>query len=174
MNKYTIIEADVKKNKDKIFPILQRNLKLTSTKRYEWNYENCPYGLARCFLAKHENSNSFVGSSGLFPRKIIINNQPVNAYIAGDFAIDKKHRGYGPALKLQREIQSKLSNTSFKFIYGIPTKISNRVFIRVNYQEIGKIKFFIKILKTKYIKMDSLYLYSHLNIIMRVMKFLKN
>ena len=129
MSRYSIIEADVKRDEEKIFPILQRNLNVASTQRYKWNYKNCPYGTARCFLAKCENS--YVGSAALFPRKIIINGEPVYAEIAGDFAVDKKHRAYGPALKLQREIQSRLKNTRFKFIYAVPNELSKTPFFRL-------------------------------------------
>ena len=132
MNKYTIIEADVWKNKEDILQILKRNLKVASTQRYEWNYENCLYGAAQCWLTKNENSNSFVGTAALFPRKIIINRKPVFAGIAGDFAVDKKYRAYGPALKLLKEIQLGLRNTVFKFIYGVPNELSKTLFFYVS------------------------------------------
>lgn len=172
MNRYIIIEANVKRNKEDILSILKRNLKVASTQRYDWNYENCPCGAARCWLAKYENSNSFVGSAALFPRKIIINGEPVYAEIAGDFAVDKKHRVYGPAIKLQREIQSRLRNTRFKFIYGVPNELSKTLFLRVGYQEIGEFKLFIKILKTKYIPKEYLSLSLRSKMLLRVINFL--
>jgi len=150
MNRYTIIKADVKINKEDIFPILKRNLEGASTQRYEWNYENYPYIDARCWLTKHENSNSLVGSAALFPRRVFIKGEPVYAAIAGDFAIDKKHRTFGPALKLQKEIQLQVKDTEFRFIYGIPNILSKELFLRIGYKEIGKFNRFVKILKTEY------------------------
>jgi hypothetical protein len=115
MNKYTIIEANANENKDDILPILKRNLNIASMQRYDWNYKNCPYGNARCWLAKCENS--YVGSAAIFPRKIIIKGEPMYAGIAGDFAVDKNHRAYGPALKLQKEILSQLKNSQSQTNY---------------------------------------------------------
>jgi len=149
MNKYTIIEANVEIDKEDILPILKRNLEVASSQRYDWNYENCPHGNARCWLAKCEQSNSAVGSAALFPRKLFINGEPTYAAIAGDFAIDERHRAYGPALKLQREIQSRASDTGFRFIYGAPNDLSRMFFLRIGYKEIGKFKRYIKLIKTE-------------------------
>ena len=128
MNSYSIIEANVKNNREDIFPILKRNLQSASVHRYKWNYENCPFGKARCFLAKDDSSGSLVGSAALFPRKMLVKGELVYAGIAGDFAVDKKHRAYGPAIKIQREIQSRMTDFGFRFIYGIPNELSRHFF----------------------------------------------
>jgi hypothetical protein len=174
MNKYTIIEADVDKNKNDIIPILKRNLREASAQRYEWNYKKCPFGLARFFLAKHDNSKSFVGTASLFPRKINIENEPNFAYIAGDFAVDKKHRAYGPALKLQKDVLSESKNSGFKFIYGFPNEKSKILLLKAGYQEIGNIKLFIKIIKTKYIHIDFISIYLNSTVILKVVKYIKS
>lgn len=171
MNRYTIIEGNVKNNKEDIFPILKRNLEGASAQRYEWNYENCPYGNARCWLAKDENSGDLVGSAALFPRKIFIEDEPVYAAIAGDFTVDKKHRGFGPALKLLREIQSSLRNTKFRFIYGVPNELSRKLFLRIGYKEIGKFERFVKILKTEYKSKQYLPFLAHSKMLLRVIDF---
>jgi len=150
MNRYTIIEANVKNDKEDILSVLKRNLVQISLQMYEWKYESCPHGDACCWLAKDEKSDSLVGSAALFPRMMFVQGEPVYVAVAGDFAVDKKHRAYGPALTLQREIlQSKLSNTKFKFFYGVPNDLSRMLFFRIGYKEIGKFKRFIKVLKTE-------------------------
>jgi len=149
MNKYTIAEANVELDKKDILPILERNLEVASSQRYDWNYENCPNGNARCWLAKCEQSNSAVGSAALFPRKLFINGEPTYAAIAGDFAIDERHRAYGPALKLQREIQSRVNDIGISFIYGVPNDRARTFFLRIGYKEIGKFKRHVKLIKTE-------------------------
>ena len=129
MKDYTIIKAEVEKDKENILSILQRNLDIASSQRYDWNYKQCPYGNALCWLAKFEPSNSFVGSASLFPRKLLIKEESTNAAIAGDFAIDKNYRGYGPAFKLHREILSKVNDFGYNLIYGIPNEFSRTFFL---------------------------------------------
>jgi len=171
MINYTITEADVTKNREDIFPILERNLEGASAQRYEWNYENCPYGKARCFIAKDDSSGLFVGSTALFPRKMLVKRKPEYVGIAGDFAVDKKHRAYGPALKLQHEIQSRIIDIGFKFVYGIPNILSRKLFLRIGYEEIGRLERFIKILKTEYKFKHYLHLLIQSKILSRIMDF---
>jgi hypothetical protein len=157
MTRYSIIKADIKQNRNDIVPLLQRNLKIASPQRYAWNYEQCPYGSAHCWLVKDEQSNFFIGSATLFPRKILVKDKPLHAGIAGDFSVDKKFRVFSPALKLQKEIKEKIQETEFKFIYGIPNEQSKTLFLKIGYKKIGRVQYFIKPLKSK----DALYQYLH-------------
>ncbi len=149
MNSYTIIKADVQRDKKDILPILQRNLDVASSQRYDWNYVQCPYGNASCWLAKYESSHTVTGSAALFPRRWFVNGKSTDAAIAGDFAVDKKHRGFGLALRLQEEILSRVGDAGFSFIYGVPNELSRTFFLRIGYVEIGKFKRYIKLLKTE-------------------------
>lgn len=162
MNKYSIIEADIRNNRDDIFPILIKNLQEPSSKKYVWNYIQCPYGPARCWLARHEQSDTFMGTAALFPRVILVKGEHVNAAIAGDFAVDINHRNLIPALALQKEIQSKIHNTGFRFIYGLPNKQSKGILLRIGYKKIGRFTHFIKPLKSEY--QDNKYLHSFLQL----------
>jgi len=150
MNKYTILEANAKTDKENIYPVLERNLNLMTPQRYEWNYNSCPYGNARCWIVEHQKSSSIIGSSALFPRKMLNNGESFYAAIAGDFAVDKKYRAYGPALKIIKEIKSKLKDSKFKFIYGVPNELSRTLFLKLGYAEIGDFDRYVKILKTEY------------------------
>jgi len=156
MNSYKIIKADIQKNKEIIKNLLKKNVKDASTKRYEWNYEKSEYGNAQCWLVKSNNSESFIGSAALFPRRIYLDSEPIYVAIAGDFAINKEHRAFGPALRLQKEIQKSIKKNKFKFIYGTPNKLSRKLFFRIGYQEIGKYKRYVKILKTEYVPKEYL------------------
>src|SRR5512139_1800473 len=119
MPKYSVIEADVQNNRDEILPILKENLGGSlREEKYLWNYNRCPFGAAHCWLARHEQSNTFIGTTALFPRVILVKGDPVYAAIAGDFAVDIHHRNLMAALTLQKEIQTKIHDR-FKFIYGL-------------------------------------------------------
>jgi hypothetical protein len=115
-----------------------------------WNYTQSPYGAAHCWLAKHEPSNTFIGTTALFPRVILVKGESEYAAIAGDFAVDIQHRNLLPALALQKEIKSKIHDTKFKFIYGLPNKQSKGILLRIGYKKIGRFTHFIKPLKSEY------------------------
>jgi len=150
MNKYSIIKADIRNNRDDIFPILIKNLQEPSSDKYVWAYIQCPYGTAQCWLAKHEQTNTFIGTAALFPRVILVKGEPVYAAIAGDFAVDIHHRSLIAALALQREIQSKITDTGFRIIYGLPNKHSKGILLKIGYKKIGRFSHFIKPLKSEY------------------------
>lgn len=172
MNKYTIKETNIKHKKDEILSVLKKNIETSSIQKYEWNYENSPYGNAKCWTAKNEETNIIVGTASLFPRKILIKNKPFYTAIAGDFAVDKKHRAFGPALKLIKEVRSNLKNTHFKFIYGVPNKLSKTLFLRIGYKEIGKYERYIKILKTEHLPKEILKQSLHSKIRFKIIKYL--
>jgi len=172
MNEYEIIKTNGGKHKKDILPILERNLEDSSSNRYNWNYENCPYGVAHSWLARCKKSGNIVGLASLFTRKLIIKNKPLFAAIAGDFAVDKEHRVYGPSVKLQKEIQLAIKNNDFKFIYGIPNEQSRMLFLRLGYKEIGKFNRYIKIIKMEKIPEEYLPKYLHSKNFSKIVDFL--
>jgi len=178
MKNYAIIKADVESDKDIILSILQRNFDGPfswrtphDSQRYDWSYKQCPYGNALCWLAKFESTNSFVGSVSLFPRKLLINEKPICSGILGDFAVDENHRGYGPALKLQREVLSKVNDFGYIFNYAAPNKFGAPILLRVGYKEIGKYKVYIKPLKTVIVPRKYLPRYLQSNILLKIIDF---
>ena len=172
MTRYSIIEADVQNNRDDILPILIKNLTGPSLNIYVWNYNQCPYGVARCWLAKHEESNTFIGTATLFPRVILVKGEPVSAAVAGDFAVDKQHRNLSTALALQKEIQSKIHDTKFKFIYLLPNEQAQGIFLRLGYKKIGNFVHFVKPLKSEYQYNKYLHSFLQLKIFAKTVDFL--
>jgi hypothetical protein len=147
---YSIIKADLIKDGAATLAILERNLQDISPQRYRWSYEDSPNGKAHCWLAKREDQNQFVGTGALFPRKIFLNGKAVWAGVAGDLAVDQKHRIFGPALTLQKRIQASLRDCGFEFIYGVPNKPATPLFLKLGYKELGQYRQFIKALKVEY------------------------
>ncbi len=151
MAKYSIIRADARRNQGDILPILKENLgESLREEKYLWKYQQCPYGAADCWLTRHEESGTFVGTGALFPRKMLVQGEPVCAGIAGDFAFDRQHRNLIQALALQREIQSKIHETRFRFIYCLPNEQARGIFSRIKYKKIGTFTHFVKPLKSEY------------------------
>jgi hypothetical protein len=155
---YTILKADLKKNKEDILSLWKRNFPDLPEERYQWIYENNPAGPASCWLIKENRQNKIVGATSLFPRRILLNGKQVTAGIAGDFAIDKEHRSLGPALLLQKAALPKGSEIPFDFLYGFPNKISEPVLVKAGYKILGEVHSLTKPLKSYY------YLKRHANL----------
>jgi hypothetical protein len=145
MRSYTVVKGDVENDKEAILSVVHRNLSVAySDQRYDWNYKQCPYGKASCWLLKHESSDSFVGSASLFPRRMIAKGKKVPAGIIGDFSIDKKHRGLGPAIELLKGVVSDTGAPDRCLLYETPNEKSSPVFSRVGYKEIGRVRVYLK------------------------------
>ena len=150
MSKYEIVKANGTSHKKALLDILANNLKRQSNARFEWNYENCPFGKARYWLVRENDSDTYVGSATAFLREFYIDNRPAKAAVLGDFAVNKEHRILGPAISLQKTIVSQLIREDIDILYGKPNKAAKKIFDKIGYQNIGIFKNYIKILKVKY------------------------
>ena len=147
MTEYSIIEADIESDRNDIINILKKAEWNSSYDRsnYDWKYLNCPSGKARCWLAIENSSNSIFGISSSFPRSIFIDKKPVDTITIGDFFIEKKYRGFGPGIHMQKKILSEFKNNNKKhLIYGIPNSKSFRICQKLQYTNIGFIKQYVK------------------------------
>ena len=177
MKNYTIIKAELESDKENILSVLQRNFAGKSwgnphdSQRYDHSFKQCPHGNALIWLAKFESTNSFVGAASLCPRRVLINGKPIYAGIFGNFAVDENHRGFGPALKLQREVVSKVNDFGYIFNYAAPNKFGAPIHSRVGYKEIGKHKLYVKPLKTVIVPKKYLPRYLQSNIPLNIIDF---
>ncbi|MGD9489381.1 MAG: hypothetical protein AB7W47_15285 [Calditrichaceae bacterium] len=146
---YSIIKADINKNKDDIIGIWKKNSQKVITERYDWIYKNCPGGETHAWLIRDDKSGEFVGVTALFPVRMFIQGGIKNAAIAGDLFMNKNHRIAGPALMLQREVISALKGETFDLIYSFPNKASEPVLKRTGYKILGEKIRLVKILKTQ-------------------------
>lgn len=148
--KYKIKRANLKKDKQEIIALWRRNFADSVDERYAWLYEANPYGPALCWLAKDINNQSVIGSTALFPRKVIIERRPYSAWIAGDFSVDKEHRAFGPALQLQKKALSESCTNKFNLIYGFPNKHSEPIQLRAGYRVAANILSLTRPLRSNY------------------------
>lgn len=147
MSKYIIEKADLCRQKDEILALLQRNLEGISDERFTWNYLKAP---AVCWVARDSSTGELVGTCAIFLRDATVNGRPAKAGIAGDFAVDKKHRTFGPALMMQKALLASLKDERIDFTYSIPNKLSEPLLVRLGYREIGKYHRYVKLLRAEY------------------------
>ncbi|MFQ5736280.1 MAG: GNAT family N-acetyltransferase [Thermodesulfobacteriota bacterium] len=147
MSKYIIEKADLVRQKGEILALLQRNLEGISDARFDWNYLKAP---AICWVARLGSTGEIVGSCAIFLRDITVNGTPAKAGIAGDFAVDKKHRTFGPAIAMQKSLLASLGDEGVDIVYSIPNESSGPLLARLGYREIGKYHRYVKLLKAEY------------------------
>jgi hypothetical protein len=146
--KYKVIKTDREKNREDIINLWKRNLPDNPEDRYAWIYENNPHGMTSCWLGKETDRDEVVGATAIFPRKILINGESKLAGIAGDLAVDKAHRSFGPALLLQKAAISDFHSDTLDLIYGISNKQAKPIQLRTGYKKVGDVIWMAKILKS--------------------------
>lgn len=147
--RYSIVPGDPRANRPDALALAirnrpgpQRRLELKYNKYYESN----PLGPPTVFFARDNESESFVGMAALFPTRLRVSGEPVPAAISADFVVDAAHRGFGPAVALQRATLSALSERNLKCAYGSPNKSSEPIVNRAGFADVGRLTRFVKIL----------------------------
>src|SRR5262249_42112543 len=103
-------------------------------RKYDWNYRANSLGPGRCWLLLA--GNTVVGTAGLSRRRFRLNGGPIDVGLASDFAVDREHRCFQPALMLQKAVLSSLTHDT-NLIYGLPNQSAIGVFRRLGYQSLG-------------------------------------
>jgi hypothetical protein len=146
---YSIKQMSLTDHKKDIIEIWKGNLSEFHDDRYEWFYFRNPSGQAKSWLAINDQGEVITGSAALYPRDIKVDNRNCKIGIAADFAIQKAHRVFGPAIQLQKAIINSYSETGYSFILAYPSLSSRAVFERVGYRILGTASGWSRVLKSK-------------------------
>jgi GNAT superfamily N-acetyltransferase len=117
--------------------------------RFAKYYEQNPVGPPSFFLARDEESESFVGMAAAFPTRLRVFGEVVPGAISGDFAVDDGHRGFGPSVALQRAVVSALNENGIRCAYGYPNENAEPIIKRVGYVDLGRLTRFVKVLRSR-------------------------
>jgi hypothetical protein len=150
--RYSIVRGDVRTDKREMLELALRNRPGPLPRieaKYRKYYENSPLGEPALFLARENESGGLVGMSALFPTTLWIAGRTVPAAIGGDFAVDEGHRGFCPALALQRATVQALPELGAIFAYGSPNQFSELVVARAGYADLGRLTRFVKLLSAR-------------------------
>lgn len=148
--RYSIGLGDARADKDEIIELTQRVLPDSPGEaRYDKYYERNPFGPPSIMLARERESGRLVGMATLFPARLRVAGESVAAAISADFAIDPDHRGFGPALALQRASLATVAEGGLMCAYGCPNPFSEPVVGRVGFKEVGQLTRFVKVLRTR-------------------------
>jgi hypothetical protein len=150
--RYSIVPGDPQADRQELLDLATRNRPGPRSRleaKYAKYYENSPLGAPSLFLARDNESGSLVGMSALFPTVLWVAGERVPAGIGGDFAVDEGHRGFGPALALQRATIPPLAERGLRCAYGSPNSNSELVVGRAGYADVGRLTRFIKLLSAR-------------------------
>jgi hypothetical protein len=116
-----IRRADLTSDRNTIIDILNRNIPTRQHAAiYEWLYQNNPYGPAETWLAVNSNTGAAVGTASVFPRPVMLNRKSIPGGLVGDFAIDAGFRSLGPAVLLQKETITPVSEGRMAITFDAP------------------------------------------------------
>ena len=116
-----IRRADLTSDRNTIIDILNRNIPTRQHAAiYEWLYRNNPYGPAETWLAVNSNTGAAVGTASVFPRPVMLNRKSIPGGLVGDFAIDAGFRSLGPAVLLQKETITPVSEGRMAITFDAP------------------------------------------------------
>jgi GNAT superfamily N-acetyltransferase len=150
--RYSIVSGDPKADRLEVLAIAARNRSGPAERferRFAKYYENNPLGPPSVFFARDNQSEQLVGMTALFPTSLRVAGQLVPAAIGGDFAVDAEHRGFGPAVALQRATTSILSERDLRCAYGSPNRLSEPVVGRAGFADVGRFSRFVKLLTAR-------------------------
>jgi hypothetical protein len=147
---YSLVEADIYKNKKDIVTLWEKNLSSTFSDRYTWMYQNNIY-FPSIILLTTTSPVSPIGFASVAKRMMKIGNQIVPVGQTIDFLVDKEHRHLGPALKLQRSITNMLKTHEITFLYGFPNRLSERVQRRAGFMDLGPFHRWVIPIRSEYL-----------------------
>jgi Acetyltransferase (GNAT) domain len=151
-DRYSIVSGDPQADRLEVLAIAARN-RAGPPERFERRfakyYESNPLGPPSVFFARDGEAGETVGMTALFPTILRVAGHLLPAAIGGDFAVDAGHRGFGPAVALQRATTAVLSERDLTCAYGSPNRFSEPIVGRAGYADVGRLTRFVKLLTAR-------------------------
>lgn len=146
---YTIRNANLDQDRGEIIRLCKTGGLQSSIEKYRWKYEACTGQRPWCKFAIETASGRPIGTSALFPRRLLIDGVAVSAAVAGDFAVESQHRTLLPAISLQKSALQACREGRFDMIYAFPNDMARLVQLRAGYVSVGTVRAGIRPLRTR-------------------------
>lgn len=119
----------------------------SDAQRFDWLYQQNPYGPARVWVACEESSGEVIGTAAAFPRDMWVEDNNRRCWVLGDFCVRDDFRSLGPALLLQRACLSAVACEDIPFCYDYPSTSMMAIYRRVGMSAVGLMQRFVKLLR---------------------------
>ncbi|MCL4290349.1 MAG: GNAT family N-acetyltransferase [Thermoleophilia bacterium] len=146
--RYSVEVGDPRRDRADVLAVAARNLPNFGAARYAKYYERNPFGAPLFWLAREASTGTPVGMIALYPSELNIGAATVRGGIAADFAVDAKHRGFGPALALASTLRAAVAESGLRYVYGTPNPASLSVYVRVGLTPVGTFVRYVRLLHT--------------------------
>lgn len=146
---YSVVPADFDIHKADILRVCAKGDLQLSSSKYDWKYGQNPIGPAKCWVVVSNVDNKIIGTTALFPRRLLVNGVSYPAAVAGDFAVDGEHRSFWPAFLLQKAATSSCKAGTFSVLYGFPNDVSKPIVLRAGYRGLDFFRAGVKLLRSK-------------------------
>ncbi len=143
-----IRHADLNVDRDQIIDLQRKYLtEHSDLLRFEWLYENNPFGLPHVWVAEDSSTSAIIGVAAAFPRSLYVELQKKIGWVLGDFCISAQYRSLGPAIQLQRACLEGVSLEGSAIWYDFPSDKMLAIYKRLKVSSPGKMIRFVKPLK---------------------------
>lgn len=140
-----ILEVDnPEQSHDEVFALCERVLPGFSRAHYSKYYEQNPSGHPVVVVARDTRRGEAIGVAALHPHQLSVEGSAWLGAVAGDFALDPAHRGFGPALAMQRRLLESLPAKGWGFSYGLPNRAAAGVLMRAGYRPLDPVVRFVR------------------------------
>ncbi len=146
---YKIREANLDQDGSEIVRLCKAGALNCSVQKYRWKYELNVEQRPWCELAVETVSEHPVGTTALFPRRLLVDGNRFSAAVAGDFAVEPGHRTLYPALALQKAALQACRDGRFDVLYGFPNDAARLVQLRAGYLSAGHVRAGIRPLRAR-------------------------
>jgi hypothetical protein len=137
--------ADLVKDREVLIESLRRYLTPQSNAaRFDWLYQDNPWGAARAWLAFDLDTEQTIGVGSAFPRRFYTPAGVTTGFVLGDFCVSDRYRSLGPALQLQRACLNLVTEETNTFCYDFPSTQMMAVYKRLR---IGPIAQMVRLAK---------------------------
>src|ERR1700721_3029951 len=146
MSEYSVVPADLVKDKQVILDLWQQNLADTVhlEAKNDWHFVNNPFGPGQSWIL--ESNGRPIGTTSLGMRPLKLNDAVTTAGVACDLAVNKEHRFLQPALLLQRALLTS-AHGGLQVVYGVPNSAGSAVMKYVGYHEFCRVHRYAKVLR---------------------------
>jgi len=136
-----IREVDFARDLDALMEVFDECFNMRSTReRFEWLYVNNPDGRATAWFVINDETGEVAGCTAVFPRRVRVAGmrEPVAAWNCGDFAIRRRYRTMGAAVKLRRAAKDGIDAGQSAFLYAHPNDRMLAVHMRAGHRVLGR------------------------------------
>ena len=111
------------------------NYKTRDLKFYKDKYNTLAYSGLSMKSKLVYYKGKLVAHCAAFPMKTMVNGTIYNTVSIGDLIVDPSARGHGLASKMIASIIESSKKSGFPFIYTVPNKVSNDIFIKLKFEK---------------------------------------